>query len=168
MSLEIELVAVDVEDKNIVVGLFQFYLYEMSDFLGLSPLHKGSFDFPGYVLDEYWEADDHYPFFILCDGELAGFCLLRKYPADKSFFDIGQFFVLRKHKGKGVGRKAFELSVSMFPGQWVTRVLIENTGALCFWRSVIGTATGNHFILNKELDRDKEMHFFRYTISGKQ
>ena len=66
----------------------------------------------------------------MCDGEIAGFSLLRRYPLDKSSFDIGQFFVLSKFKNKGVGRKAFELSVSGFPGKWVVRVLQENVPSL--------------------------------------
>ena len=164
MSHTVELIPADVGDKAIVYGLFQFYLYEMSDFLLLPTSNTGSFDFPENVLDAYWNTHDHYPFLIMCNAEVAGFSLLRKYPSDKSIFDIGQFFILRKFMGQGIGRKAFELSVSKFPGQWMTRVLIENTKALGFWKSVIAQATNNNYDVNSELYSDKEMYFFRYSI----
>ena len=138
MKQKVELIQVKTEDREKVKGLFQYYLYEMSDFLSLSPSERGLFEYPEHVLESYWNCDDHYPFLIHCNGEIAGFSLLRKYPPDKTWYDIGQFFVLKKFNGQGVGKKAFELSVSMFPGQWITRVLIENNRALSFWTSVVG------------------------------
>ncbi|GAB3516324.1 hypothetical protein [Photobacterium alginatilyticum] len=45
----------------------------------------------------------HYPYFIYVDSELAGFALVRRYPSNPAIYDMGQFFVLRKFKGQGVG-----------------------------------------------------------------
>ncbi|WP_422475707.1 GNAT family N-acetyltransferase [Endozoicomonas sp. ALB032] len=166
MSYKVELVPAVTEDKETVKGLFHYYIYEMSDFLNLSPSQSGKFEFPQGIIDSYWSSDDHFPFLVLCNGEIAGFSLLRRYPPDKSWFDIGQFFVLKKFKGQGVGRKAFELSVSKFPGRWITRVLTKNKKALAFWTSVIGKTTKNNFVLKREVDVDLEMDFFRYTITS--
>ncbi|WP_461534964.1 GNAT family N-acetyltransferase [Spongorhabdus nitratireducens] len=164
-DFDVELVPAGIEDKAIIENLFHYYVYEMSDFLGLAPSDKGIFTYSAAKLNKYWEQDDHYPFLIRCMGEIAGFSLLRKYPADSALYDIGQFFILRKYKGMGVGRRAFELSVSTFPGQWLTRVLLENKPALAFWLSVIGQVTDNHFFRAIETDEDLPMHFIRYDIA---
>lgn len=165
-NLKIELRSISAINKDVATNLFQYYVYEMSGFLRLAPSGKGVFYFDQSTLDQYWLRDDHYPFFIYCDNEIAGFSLIRKYPADKSLYDMGQFFVLKIFKNKGVGRKAVELSVSKFPGAWLTRVLIKNTNALSFWLSVISKITDNNFTQTKEKDKGLEMHFIRYRIGS--
>ncbi|CED71388.1 putative uncharacterized protein [Aliivibrio wodanis] len=73
----------------------------MSEYMGWSPNDNGHFSFNKSSLDVYWERVDHAPYFIYVDNELAGFVLARKYPSNRLIYDIEQFFVLRKFKGKG-------------------------------------------------------------------
>ena len=138
----------------------------MTEFTGWPPSAEGLYGEEMPSLGDYWQRDDHEPYLILCDGELAGFSLLRRYPGDASLWDIGQFFVLRKFKRRRIGREAFRLSVSGKPGRWLTRVVIGNEGALKFWRRVIGEITDETYALAEEIDIDAKMHFIRYELKG--
>jgi predicted acetyltransferase len=166
MNDKVELVSASKLDKKIVYNLFRYYVYDMSEYMGWNPSKEGIYGSNTSLLEIYWENDDHYPYLVYCNDELAGFSLLRKYPADKELYDIGQFFVLRKFKRKGVGGKAFELSVSKYPGKWLTRVLLDNTGALKFWLSAIAQITNDNFSQAIEQDEDLNMHFIRYNITS--
>lgn len=116
------------------------------------------------ILDPYWTEDYHFPFFILVDNEIAGFSLIRKWP-EENMMDMGQFFILRKFKGKGIGRKAFLESVTMFPGRWLTRVLTNNIGALKFWKKVIGEISNRNFNDEVKIYNGKiPMHYLTYSI----
>ncbi len=160
--MNVELVVAKISDREKIDNLFHYYVYDMSEFMGWAPTVTGKYKVNASQLDVYWQRSDHYPFLIYCDGELAGFSLLRRYPSDRRLFDIGQFFVLRKFKGTGVGKKAFKLSIGKFPGRWLTRVLNENTAAFNFWQSVISDLTGGSFQITEEVDIDLKMTFIRY------
>ena len=156
------------EAPAVVETLFQYYLYDMSEYTGWNPDANGSYGVSPQVtqLYDYWRKDDHHPLLIKVDGELAGFSLLRRYPFDPDYYDIGQFFVLRKYKRQGVGATAFGKSVSKFPGKWLTRVLPENTGALAFWQTVISAVAAEPLTVSTENYGDKVMKFIRYTVTS--
>ena len=152
--------------KDIISNLWQYYLYDMSEFMGWGPSDHGLYeDDPYYFIDEYWEDDKHHAYLIMCDGELAGFSLLRPYADEPERFDVGQFYILRKFKGHGVGREAFFKSLSCYKGKWLTRVLEKNTNAMEFWKRVIGESSNNNFELTLETYGKNDMYFFRYDTS---
>lgn len=144
--MKVELRKIEKSERTMVDNLFKLYLYDMSQYTGWEVDNTGFISFDSdKILDPYWKEDNHYPFFILVDNEIAGFSLIRKWPEENNIMDMGQFFILRKFNGKGIGKEAFKESVSMFPGKWLTRVLTNNTGALTFWKKVIGEITNNNF-----------------------
>jgi len=155
-----------IEHRHIVENLFTYYVYDLSE-SGQWPCgHDGLYSYNPALLEPYWSDDHHWPWLIYSDDELAGFCLLRRYPDNPERFDIDQFFVLRKFKGQGVGKEAFHLAVKGLPGLWQTRVLLENTPALNFWRSAINSLTQGHYEERVMLDRDLPMHFIFYQVFG--
>ncbi|EFP98409.1 GNAT family N-acetyltransferase [Vibrio caribbeanicus] len=119
----------------------------------------------GYMpstLDSYWLDRNHVPYFIYVDDVLAGFALIRPYPTSPDRLDVEQFFVLRKYKGQGVGKEAFEEILNIHPGKWQIRVLKENEPALAFWKSVVSHRVGENFEVCIDIDIDLEMHFIRF------
>lgn len=90
-------------------NLFPYYLYDMSEYTGWAPNEVGSYDPEDANLDllDYWSLPDHEAFLIMADDEIAGFSLIRPYPESQEEYDIGQFYVLRKFKRRGVGQQAF-------------------------------------------------------------
>lgn len=138
----------------------------MSEFMEWGPNENGQYTFSASNLDPYWQRTDHMPYFILSDGELAGFVFVRKYPGDERVYDIEQFFVLRKFKGLGVGKEALQQVTDLHKGVWQIRVLKENQAALSFWKSALSGIVGDNFELTQEMDIDLEMHFLRFTIAA--
>lgn len=158
-----ELKSIAQEDRNRLEHMFQFYLYDMSEFAGWPISTNGMYAYPDDLLAQYWENADHHPYFILTDDEVAGFCLVRPSPIDHRIWDVGQFFVLRKFRGKGVGRLAFSLSLRGRSGQWQVRVLPENLSAYQFWRTAIGRLTDGAFSeIEKEYSGQTMTYFSFY------
>ena len=155
-------------DEKTITNLFQYYIYDMSEYTGFSPNLEGTYAVADSIskLSDYWTRTEHYPYLILVDGEIAGFSLVRRYPLNPEYFDVGQFFVLRKFKRMGVGKRAFKLSVSKHPGKWITRVLLDNKGAFDFWKKVISEVSNDCYIINEEKYFDKDMNFIYYSIGS--
>ncbi|MCG7499220.1 GNAT family N-acetyltransferase [Vibrio sp. Of7-15] len=165
--MEVSLVEIDLSSRPVLENLFQYYVYDMSGFLALSTNEMGQYNVNHSQLDIYWQRDDHTPFFIYVDSEIAGFALIRRYPTQLSTYDIEQFFVLKAFKGKGVGKKALKLLTTQFSGEWQVRVLVENSDGLQFWLSAITNIVEQEYVLSQELDIDLMMHFIRFTTSEK-
>ena len=61
---------------------------------------------------------------------------------DENELDVAEFFVMRRYRRSGVGRRAAFLIWKHFPGTWTVRVSEGNPGALEFWSDVVGEFTG--------------------------
>ncbi|PSW17562.1 GNAT family N-acetyltransferase [Photobacterium sanctipauli] len=162
--MEVSLVKIEPHLRSVLENLFQYYVYDMSEFMEFTLNDEGQYAFDSSQFDVYWERDDHFPYLIIVGSELAGFALVRRYPSNTSIYDIEQFFVLRKFKGKGVGKKALELVLKSYPGKWQIRVLIENMFALNFWKSAVSNVVGCEYSLSEDIDVDLKMNFFRFKV----
>jgi predicted acetyltransferase len=95
-------------------------------------------------LEEYWDNPDREPFIIRVDGELAGFVLVIKGTAVEPN-QIGEFFVMEKFGGKGVGKTVAWRVFDMFPGNWLIHEMWNNYKAQAFWRSVVNSYTNGNY-----------------------
>ena len=67
-------------------------------------------------------------------------------------FRMSEFFVLRKHRRQGVGRRAVFTLFDRFRGKWEIFELARNATAISFWRRVIGEyGAGRHDETTDEL-----------------
>lgn len=153
-----------VHHRQIVENLFLYYVYDLSEFSRALCNNDGSYSFKSSSLDPHWSRNDHWPYLVYCGEELAGFCLVRRYPYDLQRYDIDQFFIIRRFRGMGVAKEAFRLAESDRPGLWQTRVMLENTSALQFWRSAVNSVSEGNFQERILADYDLDMHFFLYEI----
>ncbi len=162
--MKISLKAAD--SYEFVANLFQYYIYDVSEFMGWPPNENGCFVIDDSVtgLSDYWNKSDHFPYLIFADGEVAGFSLVRKFPDTVDEFDMGQFFILRKFKRKGVGQKAFMLTVQKHQGDWLTRVLPDNISAKKFWEKVVYKVACGKVEISSELYKNRQMNFIRYSV----
>ena len=151
--------------RHIIENLFHYYVYDLAEFGKWPCGADGIYTYNSSLLDPYWQHNDHWPYLIYYDDQLAGFCLLRRYPPNPERYDIDQFFISRTFKGRGVGKAAFYLAVSHFPGAWQTRVMLDNYPALNFWRSAINTLTDGLFQEEILKDDDLNMHFITYNVA---
>jgi predicted acetyltransferase len=140
-------VALDVatsSDVALLSNLLELYIHDLSaSFPNVELGPDGHFGYPKLPL--YWsEPERRFPFLLRCDGRVAGFALVtRGSPAseDPDVLDIAEFFVLRRYRREGVGRRAAFLLWNAFPGSWTVRVSEGNLGALPFWAGVIAEFT---------------------------
>ena len=152
---------------DFVNNLFQYYIYDMSEFTGWAPYANGTFKVVDSLtmLSDYWHKADHFPYLIMVGEEVAGFSLIRKYPQRDDTFDMGQFFVLRKFKRQGIGEAAFKLSVQAHPGKWLIRVLPDNLGAKAFWDKCIESVADTEVRRVEESYRELKMDFLYFKVA---
>jgi predicted acetyltransferase len=150
MTLEISPAAL--EDKPLISRMMQLYLYDFSEMTGFDLDPQGCFLYP--YLDHYWSEPNRYPFVIRFDGKLAGFVLVNQHthiPGNE--WSIAEFFVLRKYRRKGIGKRvAFDI-FNRFHGKWEIYQIPENKTAQVFWREVIDEYTQGNYTVK---DHDAE------------
>ena len=125
----------------VIQNLMQLYTHDFSEFwagTGRGDLTTQGL-FEGYPLDEYWSKANWSAMLILRDRALAGFGLVndRTHSGLKAERNMAEFFIVRKHRGRGVGRLAAEMIFSRQPGLWEVAVARQNSLAREFWRNTI-------------------------------
>lgn len=95
---------------------------------------------------KYWNDEHAHPFLIRYDGEIAGFAIVdNKGSSSTTDYNMAQFFILRKFKGKGVGQHVAFQCFERFSGHWEVMVMPGNDGAYSFWLACIKKYTKNNF-----------------------
>jgi predicted acetyltransferase len=142
----------------IIQNLMQLYTHDFSEFWGGTARGdlnaQGLFD--AYPLEEYWSEAQWAAMLILCDRALAGFCLVndRAHSGLNAQRNLAEFFILRKHRGREVGRRAAAIIFSRFPGSWEVAVARRNVRAREFWcKTIKRSANCSQF---QELDLQDE------------
>lgn len=161
--MDVSLQKISIGARPILENLFRYYVYDLSECAGQSPDGDGRYSFNAEALNLYWMDAGHVPYFIIAGGEIVGFALIRKYPNAPEVLDIEQFFVLRKFKRQGIGKKALAQILLSHPGKWQIRVLKENIKGLKFWLTAVNSLVGNTYQQTLDIDVGLEMHFIRFT-----
>jgi predicted acetyltransferase len=146
--------------------LIELYAYELSDVANLKIGSDGRF---GYAhLPFYWIDSWRYPYLLWLDDELAGFALIQRgsqVTGAPEVWDMAEFFVLRRHRGRGIGLEAAHEIWSRHHGPWEVRVMQRNTGGLAFWQHAVNTFTGGSNDPELVLVASKTWQVFRLTSS---
>jgi len=152
--MAVEIRDVPIEQKHVLRQLMQMYLYDFSEIDG-SEVNKSG-EFPYRWLDHYWMESGRSPFLVYSDGHIADFALVRTISTASRGPDIrsvAEFFIMRKYRRIGVGRKMAFHIFDRFRGAWEVRQTRTNLAAQAFWRAVIGEYTDGDF---EETDMDDE------------
>ena len=164
--MEISVVTATQDDLAFIKNLVPYYIYDMSEYMGWDPDGEGRYDGCD-ELPDYWHKPDHHPYLIVAEGKVAGFAMVRPYPDEPTRSEIGEFFVLRKFRGHGVGRRSAYWLFDTHPGKWLVRVLEGNAGALDFWWKVLYGYTDGHVVETEEVYECRgsgtwPMQFYRF------
>ena len=95
--------------------------------------------------DRWPEGYCGHPFMVRVDGRLAGFALIKQIPDDHVDFDVGEFFIVRRFRGRGVGKTVAQRLFDRFPGRWEVRQMLGHGPAQTFWRRVIADYSGDQY-----------------------
>ncbi len=142
-SPRVEVVAAAPEQEPVLANLLELYVHDFSEFLDLNIGEDGRFGYPSLPL--YWSESDRHPFLIWAGGKLAGLALVKKgseASGSDAVWDMAEFFVLRRCRGRGVGTLAAHQVWRRFPGTWEVRVMQRNSLARHFWSRAISTFAG--------------------------
>lgn len=136
MNISIETILI--EQKSVFAQMMELYSYDFSEFSDDDINEYGYF---GYEhIDDYWNEEGRYPFFIRVDGKLAGLVLVRscsEYSSLSDAHNIAEFFVMKKYRHKGVGKVAAMKIFDMFKGGWEISQWANNLPAQNFWKKTI-------------------------------
>ena len=151
--MDLEVIPAAIGDKSVVRQLIELYQYDLSEIS--QDLDVDAHGLFGYNhLDHYWTEKERYPFLIRVNGRYAGFALVNDWvliPVNQR--SIAEFFVMRKFRRQGVGKRvAFDL-FDRLPAMWEVRQVKDNTAGIQFWRRVIGEYTGGNY---KETQLEQE------------
>jgi predicted acetyltransferase len=135
-------------DAPVLANLLELYAHDLSEAFALELGADGRFGYEKLPL--YWsDPERRFPFLIRCGTRIVGFALItRGSPAsdDPDDFDVAEFFVVRRYRRYGVGRRAARLLWNRFAVGWVVRVSEGNRGGYHFWRSVVAEFTRGTFV----------------------
>lgn len=143
--METEIKPIKKHERPVLENLMQFYFYDFSAFNGADVTETGQFgEYPYTSL--HWTEENRHPYFIQHQGNIAGFVLVSKIILDtRNYYSISEFFVLKKFRKLGVGRKAAFSIFDRFTGEWEVTQIISNHPAQAFWRKVIGEFTNENY-----------------------
>jgi predicted acetyltransferase len=142
-SFVVDLINVTENEVDVLHNLTQFYIYEFSKFIPSIILENHGLYKP-FELDEYFTSPNKHAFFIKKDHELVGFALVQS-ECGGYLNNIDEFFIMRKHGGKGYGQQAASAIFNMFPGRWTVFQILANKPAQSFWRKAIRDFTNGEY-----------------------
>jgi predicted acetyltransferase len=143
-SRTVTLTAATRAQEPVIQNLMQLYTHDFSEYW--TGTAKGDLlpdgRFPAYPMAEYWSRTNWSASLICLDDVLAGFALIndRTHSGEPANRNVGEFFVLRKHRAMGVGRRAAAILFDQYPGSWEVAVARSNLRAYDFWKKAIGGA----------------------------
>ena len=155
----VRVVPADETDQTLIDGLSQFYIYDFSE---MEPPGSEALEFdarggfgplPG--LADYWLQVDAYPLLIHVDERPAGFALINAHShltGGAVERNMGEFFVARKHRRRGVAREAVRQVLALYPGRWEIAVAERNVAAKAFWPQAIAAAANVSDIVRHQGD----------------
>lgn len=141
------------EQEPVLANLLQLYAHDFSGLLDLQLGPDGRFAYDG--LSRYWRDERRLPFLVRAEGQLAGFVLVAKgsrISDDPRVWDMAEFFILRRHRKRGIGAAVAREIWRRHPGPWEVRVLEAHRPARAFWRAAIGAFTDAETCARATLD----------------
>ena len=160
--MDVEINPASDKDYAIVANLARFYIYDMAEHAGWECPATGLFD-AGDQFAAYWgrprkrgwpEGWRGFPFLLRVASHPAGFALVKQTAQQPATFDMGEFFIARQYRRKGLGQRVATELFDRFAGRWEVREMLTNTAAQAFWRRIVSDYTGGAFTDTQEVFGD--------------
>jgi predicted acetyltransferase len=133
-------------EQALIEAMARFYIYDFSEMEPASSTDfelddQGDFGRLPYI-DDYWRVAGAHALVIRVDDRPAGFALINTQSHRGGFVErnMGEFFVVRKHRRQGVATEAVDQALRLYPGRWEVAIVERNVAAKAFWPRAIGSA----------------------------
>ncbi|MBF0674053.1 GNAT family N-acetyltransferase [Pseudomonas sp.] len=161
-DVTLELVPTEREQMPLIRNLYQFYLYESSDWEQEDVEVDGRFYIHDEHLVRYWQEPGWSAQLLLVDGFIAGFLLIeRSELLGVDALELADLFILKKYRRQGIGRALATQVLMSGEDNWLVRFYGQDEIALAFWRSVLADLPRPVEAL--ELDDEPELLSFLIT-----
>jgi predicted acetyltransferase len=144
--MEIKLVPVTVEDKEVLSNLYQLYYYDFSLFTDQDVNRHGEFE---VNINYFWEGDNRWnPYLIVISGYIVGFVVVLFENLDTDpdpTHVIFDFMILQKYRRNGIGTAAATKTLDLFKANWKLAQMENNKPAIAFWRKVLKEYTKDNY-----------------------
>lgn len=147
--MNIEIILVNKEEKEILRNLLEKYEYEFSQYNQRDVNDLGLFGYD--YLDSYWLEESRFPYFIRVDKKLVGFILINDYRElhVETAYSVAEFFILYKYRKMGAGKFAVQYLFKKYKGKWQLTYLPENETSKIFWNKVVNEYTRGTYEIHK-------------------
>jgi predicted acetyltransferase len=155
----VTLASVRFSEKAALREVFDPYLIAHADVVDPERVHGDPTLYEHF--DAYWVEPERRPFWILRDGERAGFILINRWAPSGQTVDhaIAEFCVLPGARGRGVGQAAVGAALSTHAGQWELQVYRATHPAMAFWPKALAASGARDW---ERIEReDRIIHRFR-------
>jgi predicted acetyltransferase len=132
------------EDFPALAQMLELYQYELSEIWHQDLDEEGRY---GYDLSPH-KVDNTFCAYVATQNSVyIGFALVAPAAVTlKAGAWMEQFFVLKRHRGSGIGAAFARHVLTEHPGPWEVGQMPTNVAAQSFWRSVIGKLTAGEYI----------------------
>jgi len=150
------------ESDRLLRNLFELYIHDMAQWFDIELKADGTYSYDTTkVWSKGWAA-----YVARMGGAIAGFGLIasaEEWIGEQGVSDVREFFVIRRYRRNGLGRKMAETLWNQRPGEWLVRVLEENTPAVGFWRETIARYSGNRYREESRIVNGRSWLFLRFA-----
>src|SRR5258706_10762854 len=116
--------AVPASEREALFSDLQHYLRELMQYGNFAP-ENGVFAYPWF--DAYWQEAERWPFWVLANGERAGFALVRR--DEDGCVEMAEFYIRPTHRRAGVGVAFARQLLARVPGVWIISEYRANSAA---------------------------------------
>jgi predicted acetyltransferase len=139
-SETVEMRLVTDDDTALIDRLWQLHVHDLSEARGTLPNADGLFK-QGHLAWFRAEPENWQGYLVTYNDAPAGFAYVStSWDGDKR--TIGEFFVVRGVRRRGIGRHVALSLIRAYPGTWEIAFQAENRGAPEFWRGVATDVAG--------------------------
>jgi len=140
-SPEVGLRPIEADDEPLIDRLWQLYVHDLSSSRGSLPNAEGLFK-PGHLGWFRAEPDVWNGFLVTYGAAPAGFAYVGVNWDGRGTNTIGEFFIVRGARRRGVGEFVARCVIALHPGEWEIAFQDDNAGAPEFWKRAVTNIVG--------------------------
>jgi predicted acetyltransferase len=161
-SPNLEISRIGPESDLLLRNLFEHYCYDMSEFFDVDTGADGSYSWD--TASVWGKGYDAY--LAKVGASIVGFALIGsgdEWLDATGTHDVHEFFIMRRFRRSGFGRRMATFLWNQYPGEWLVRVFEKNTLAIPFWRAAVSCYSSGLFEEERRVVDARTWRFFRFA-----